>query len=308
MQCTLLTKDEVCDIPLEIFKKYGTNAAVTDFTLLLGIEVSSDHTSDSLYYKDSKFTDTRAADYWTKTKEGDKIIAISSYSFGYYSSKKVNNLFLGIRPVLNYSDIKDNVTDTLISDKKVLEVEYGEYPQTVCEEKVNAELEKLFREGNLVKTGKRYTINSSNISNFFQTISEYSYKGRKYIRFVADRNDIRTRLSNKKYIEYGKPYWIEVEPITWMIDEDIAVSKRLLITGILFDINYSGVFEDTQMFDYLNNYFVKEIKAEKKKKERNRFDDLEIENMSLEELQELRFKIEKELKRKVKIIRKGGVI
>lgn len=311
MKCTLLTKDEVCQNQLNIFKKYGTNAAVTDFSLLLGIEVSSDHTSDSLYYRDIEFTDTRAADYWTKTKQEDNVVAISSYSFGYNSPKKINNLFLGIRPVLKYSSIKNEINNTKISDKEVLEVQYGEYPQTICKE--SAEIEKMYKEGKLLKTEKTYTINSKNTNTFSpETLNEYYYKDKKYIRFIADRDIIRTKLSNKKYIEYGKAYWIEVEPIIWMIDEnnDIAVSKKLLTTGIPFDKSYNGKFEDTEIYNYLNNYFIKEIKAEKKLKQKTKLDDIEkeIENMSLEQLQELRFIIEKQIKKEVKVKRKGGII
>lgn len=97
-----------------------------------------------------------------------------------------------------------------------------------------------------------------------------------------------------------------------MIDEDkdIAVSKKILITGIPFDKYYSGIFEETNMYNYLNNYFIKEIKTKKKKKQKNKLDDIEekIENMSLEELQQLRFIIENQIKKEVKIKRKGGII
>lgn len=300
MKCTLLTKDEVCNNQLQIFKKYGTNAAVTDFSLLLGIEVSSNHTSDSLYYRDKVFEDTRAADYWTRTKE-ETPIAISSYSFGFNSPKNINNLYIGIRPVLKYAKIINETYDKKITDKEILEVKYGEYPQTVCEDKTNLELEKLYKEGKLEKTEKIYTINSNKTETFFpQKIIEYTYNGKKYIRFIADRDTIRTKLSNKKYIEYNRPYWIKVEPIIWMIDEkqDIAVSKKLLITGIPFDENYNNTFEETNIYKYLNEYFIKEIKTENN----------ELEKMSLRELQELKLKIEKQMKEEAKIKKRGGII
>lgn len=313
MECTLLTKEEVCQNQLQIFKKYGTNAAVTDFSLLLGIEVSSDHTSDSLYYRDKDFNDTRAADYWTKTKEKDKVTVISSYSFGYNSPKNINKLYIGIRPVLKYSDIKSEIDNAEISEKKVLEVEYGEYPQTICEDKTNFEIEKMYKEGKIIKTGKKYTINTNESKTFSpQELDEYSYNNKKYIRFIANRDLVRTKLSNKKYIEYKKPYWIKVEPVIWMIDEEknLAVSKKLLFTGIPFDKDYNGKFEETIIYNYLNNFFIKEIIFKKNKKEKTKIDTIEeeIENMTLEELQELRFIIEKQIKKEVKIKRKGGII
>ena len=312
MECRLLTKEEVCSGCYQIFKKYGTNAAVTDLSLLLGIEVSSDHTSDSLYYKDSEFADTRAADYWTMTKDGDRVVAISSYSFGYNAPKKMSNIFIGIRPVLKYSDLKESITDKKLSDKEVLEVHFGEYPQTVCDDKIRFELEKAYRDGSLMKSGKKYTVNSKIDGSFSpQFLTEYHYKDKKYVRFIADRNVIRTRLSNKKYIEYKSPYWIEVEPITWMIDEekDMLVCKKSLITGIPFDSKYYGEFEDTFIFNYLNNYFIKEIACEKKQ-EINKYEMIEkaIEEMNLNELQQLRFFLESQINNKVKLKRKGGII
>ena len=307
MECTLLTKNEACSIKqLQIFKKYGTNAAVTDFTLLLGIEVSNDHTSDTSYYLDPLFSDTRAADYWTKTIEEGKVVTISSYSFGYNSLTKGINKYIGIRPVIKYSDIKDDVQDKQISDKKVLEVEFGEYPQTVCDEKTRLELEKEYSENKLEKTGKKYSINKTSI------FTEYYYNEKKYIRFIADREIIRTKLSNKNYIEYGKAYWIKVEPIIWMIDEkeDKAVSKKLLITGMPYDKENNIDFEKTYIYKYLNNYFIKEIKAEKKTKEKSKLEEFkqEIENMTLEELQELRIILENQMRKKVKIKSKGGIL
>ena len=311
MECTLLTKQEVCDNQIQIFKKYGTNAAVTDFSLLLGIEVSSNHTCDTLYYRDKDYIDTRAADYWTKTREKDKVIAISSYSFGYNSPKNMKNRYLGIRPVIKYSDILDECLNKRLSDKEVIEVEYGEYPQTICDEKIRLELEKEYKEDKLVKTNKTYVINSTKEPYNTKILQEYQCNGRKYIRFIADGNQVRTKLSNKKYIEYGKAYWIKVEPIIWMIDkeEDIAVSKKLLISGMPFDNNYKESFEETEIYKYLNNYFIKEIITEKKIRDKSKLEEVEeyLENLSLQELQELRIIIEKQIKKEVKIKCKGGI-
>lgn len=307
VKCTLLTKKQVCDNPLQMFKKYGTNAAVTDFSLLLGIEVSSDHTSDTLYYQDKSFIETRAADYWTKTQKEDKAIAISSYGFGYNSPKKMNDSYIGIRPVINYSDINKYVKEKRITDKNVLEVDYGEYPQTICDKKLELQLEQMYKENAIQKTEKKYTISSS---RFFipQELDEYYFNGNKYIRFIADRDIIRTKLSNKKYIEFGKTYWIKVEPITWMIDEkeDIAVTKNLLISGIPFDNYNNHKFEDTEIYNYLNNYFIKEIHNIKE----NKLDDIEkkLETLSLEELKELKIIIERQIKKEVKTKCKGGII
>ena len=59
---TFLTKDEIEN--LEIFKKYGTAAAVSDFSIGRGAYVSSYCTSEGTSLKD------RTGWYWTKTPDG----------------------------------------------------------------------------------------------------------------------------------------------------------------------------------------------------------------------------------------------
>ena len=86
MVADFLTKDQVCGKNcLSIFKRYGTNAAVTDISILLGCGVTNNHTSDSIF---NDF-DTRSADYYTKTKSNSRVIAISSYGFGYNGEKSL---------------------------------------------------------------------------------------------------------------------------------------------------------------------------------------------------------------------------
>lgn len=309
MEITLLDKDDVCGSnALQIFKKYGTNAAVTDFSILLGCGVTSDHTSDSTFYD----LDTRSADYFTKTKANNKIVAISSYGFEYNGEKKLDDRFIGIRPIVKYSDIKNSCYDEILSDKNVKEVKFGEYPQTLCEKKTYNELEELYKKGMLKRSNKIYTTDSK-ISGQFkkQTHIEYEYNVNKYIRFIADRNIVRAKLSDEKNIEYNKAYWIKTEPIIWMIDEkeNIAVSKRILISGIPFDDNYNCDYNNSLIKKYLNEYFAKEILAEKPITKKDRFCNIKahIDDLTLEELQELRIIIEEEMREKAKVRCKGGI-
>ena len=52
------------------------------------------------------------------------------------------------------------------------------------------------------------------------------------------------KLSDGRTIQDGTPYWVEVEPIKWMIDErtNIALSKKLIFSGVQFNrkSNYNG--------------------------------------------------------------------
>lgn len=303
IELTFLTKDQVCDDEkkLEIFKKYGTNASITDFSLLLGVGVTRDHTSESPYNHDLRLKDTRAADYWTKTIENDKVIAISSYGLGFCGPKKINDREIGIRVSVNYQKIKNKIIDKR-KINNILEVDYGEYPQTIVDKKLQMKLENLYKEGNLKTTGKQYTVNSGEEDIIFQTITEYEYKEDKYIRFVADRNIIRTRLSNKKYMEYNKEYWIKVEPITWLVDEreNIAVTKKILLSGIPYNDKVTDNFEETIIYKFINYYLSKEIVPNNKTIKEI------IQDMNLEELQELKSFIEKQIK-EVKVKSIGGM-
>ena len=307
MEISLLTKKQVCgQSALSIFKKYGTNAAVTDFSILLGCGVTSDHTSDSSFYD----YDTRSADYFTKTKNKNKIIAIESYGFEYNSEKHIDDRHVGIRPIIKYSDIKDYAYDEKKSEKGVLEVKFGEFPQTVCNAKLEYELEKLYQEGKLIKTDKIYTTDSNVFGDFEkQDHIEYKYKGEKYIRFIADKDPVRAKLSNQNYTIYNKPYWLKVEPITWMIDKeaDIAVSKKILLSGMPYDIKQENEFEKTIIYNYLNTYFSKQIISSKINDKYTKVEYIEklLSNLSLRELQELRIIIEEEMRGKVKRI--GGI-
>ena len=67
MDITILEKKQIFGITaLKIFKKRGTKAAISDYAILSGGEVSN-----SEYLGNKQILENRIGWYWTKTDDGD---------------------------------------------------------------------------------------------------------------------------------------------------------------------------------------------------------------------------------------------
>lgn len=241
-----------------ILKDYGTKASITDFAILLGGFVS-EHTASN---------GKRTGNWWTLTNNrGDASIInfVGNSSWDVLFNTKV-----GFRPTIPYSKIKEFVDNIERKNSEIIEAECFLYPQTICSARERNILEKLYQNGNLLKTGKKYTTNS--VDNYIYYSSdfiprefiEYKYNEKKYIRFIANQNiNIDEALSDGTKIEEGCPYWIKVEPIKFLVDEqkDEAIIKDIIVAGIKFnnERNYKGNFTTTVAKNYLDTYFSKDI-------------------------------------------------
>ena len=262
---TFLTEKQVFgDNRLEIFEKYGTKCAITDFSILLGGGVSEDE-----FIKGLPSLKNRSCAWWTRTPASFGSVNVvdedgSRYNYG------ISTRDIGARPAIPYSSIKSKCSNKSINNHGILEVEYGEYPQTVVLDDVAKVLESEYSKGTLKKTGKSYTTDSTNIGNNYSgfqptTHIEYEYNGKKYIRFVVKENSSRVTLSNRREKRHIDVCWIEVEPIKWLIDEknDIALSKNVIFAGVKFEHHINNTFQidfyDTNIKKFMDNYFSKEI-------------------------------------------------
>ena len=260
-EITFLTEEQVWgENQLDIFKKYGTKCAITDFSILLGGYPSNHYTSEG------KSRKNRTGYWWTKTQYDNNTRAV--YTLGSSCLFTVYERDAGARPALPYSSISRYIKNRARNKKGILEVEYGEYPQTIVSEDFAIILEKAYSNRTIKKTGKSYTTDSVsklNVNTPFQarTHIEYEYNGKKYIRFVADSNSDGVVLSDGRMIRYGSPYWVSVEPIKWMIDEknNIALSKKLIFSGVQFNriSKYRVDFNKTDIKEYIDKYFSKDI-------------------------------------------------
>ena len=92
--------------------------------------------------------------------------------------------------------------------------------------------------------------------------------GKRYIRVPGRPADNDSKLSTREQVEKWKPYWVEVQPIEWLMDPSgTMVAKKCLFAGIQFDTksSYDGDFSKTSMKHYLDTYFAKEMKPTKKR-------------------------------------------
>lgn len=150
----------------------------------------------------------------------------------------------------------------------VKEVYYGEYPQSIVSEGYSLELESNYQNGSLKTTGKSYTTDPVAYASFFETFQarkhiEYEYCGSKYIRLIGDSNGSNEILSDGRTIQVGIPYWVKVEPISWLIDEisGIALCKKIIFSGVQFKnkCDYQGDFINTDINRFMNDCWAKEI-------------------------------------------------
>ncbi len=247
--CTFLTDDLIFgNSRLDIFDKYGTKCAITDFAILLGGYVSSE--------------DYTTGFWWTGN-------AWNVDTNGSYCWSNIQGRTGGARPALPYSSIQSISSYKGRENSGVLEVAYGEYPQTIVDNyHLKTLLENRYYTGYLRTTGRKYTTDSVQVNDYsisFQDRQhiEYEYDGKRYIRFVVDQNCAEEILSDGRRVKLGDVRWVRVEPIIWLVDEkaDIALSKKILFSGVQFknDETYNGDFDKTDIKQFMDRYFSKEI-------------------------------------------------
>lgn len=123
---TFLTEEQCFgNDKLDILEKRGTQAAITDFSVLLGGWVSDYHVDN-----DSSL-EGRTGWYWTKSDDGDNDARVV-FAYGYCFYDIVRSRPGGARPALPFSSISSISTNGESGKRArdgVLEVEYGYYPQ-----------------------------------------------------------------------------------------------------------------------------------------------------------------------------------
>ena len=154
---TFLTGEQIFGSnQIDVIKKRGTKAAISDFSVLLGGCVSDYHIDN-----DSSL-EGRTGYYWTKSDDGDNDARVVHAS-GLRDCITVNERFGGARPALPFSSISSIPTNGESGKRArdgVLEVEYGYYPQKAVSRDMQERLEQAYRRGNISKTRNTYTTDS----------------------------------------------------------------------------------------------------------------------------------------------------
>ena len=262
---TLLTAEQIWgdkdgNGQLDVMRKYDQTVAPTDLAVLLGGYVTGDF-NDRTSEDDLTCTSLSASSHKNQTVRCVHYDGSECWQEPYKRRASV-------RPALPPSE----TSKICPNEVKVLDdiriAEYGEYPQTVADEHTSEKLERLLESRSLHPTGKSYTFDS--VEDYYEpfkatTYPEYELDGKRYIRLPGRPADSESRLSTGKQAEAGKPYWVQVQPIEWLVDESGTwVSKKCLLAGIQFDTRYSydGNFSKTFIKKYLDTYFAKEIQNE----------------------------------------------
>lgn len=233
---------------LEVIRKYGTKAAITDLCVLTG----------GYFW------------FWTKSDDNSNDVrAASNHGDRHYTYKFRRNGV--VRPALQSSVIFSQISPNRVRGYDgTEEVEYGEYPQYAADSRMQSILESEYNRG-MNKTGRSYTFDSVKLDDYdtgFKpvTYEEYEYQGKRYIRIRANSGfgGNKFKLSNGVEYRNGDCVWVEVSPVKWLIDDrtGILVSKMGLVSGIRFldrNHNYKGDFSRTEMKEYLDRYMMRDL-------------------------------------------------
>lgn len=289
MKCSLTLPTEAqtldADERLEVLKKVGLGAFMTDLAVITGGHISSFEVGvgeDSIFQGPP--TKYRSALYMTRSATGVGSIwgvyddpmfkkSAATYCFDPGATNAV------IRPMMATNFISFSPKETYTDERtNVEEIAYGEYPQFAVSPKMQEELENNLQSRNLYMTGKNYTFNSPSYErpktvdghrdNSFKptNYSEYEYQGKKYVRVKADIYIVsmsnKIMLSNGMICTSGDSVWLEVSPVIWYVDKksQFLISKYGLLSGIRFDDKkYYGKFEETEMKKYMDNYMANNL-------------------------------------------------
>lgn len=240
----------------KIIEIYGAKCRVTDYAILLGCKVSEDE-----YVGEIKDYKNRVGLYGTKTR-------ISKGWKDYMAHADYSDAFsgvTGIRPITSYKRLAETMhcyKTERFGD--LIEAMYCEQPRNIVDDTTGQALEELYSNGELSSTGKVYLsyFNQKFCDNNYTKHVEYTYGNEKYIRMVCKNtffSDGRI-LSNGKEAEVNKPYWIKVEPIIWLIDEehDMALTKEIIDAGVIY--GHGKSFDKTIIYKYSNTCLVENMR------------------------------------------------
>ena len=268
MEITLLREEDIWgDRALEVIQAYGTKVGISDVAIALGTMMGSG-TQNSAGVASGLAWSASSNIY-------GHVRSVDSYGDKDYSFHPDNRKAAGC-PALPFSTTSkirpDNVRAMRLANNKTVQIcEYGFYPQTVVPKSVSQELEALYQKHTLKTTGKTYTFDSAELDAYStgftpRNCAEYSFAGKKYVRIEGRPYDSDSILSDGTSVQKGQAYWFEVQPIEWLVDpKGMWVSRQALFAGIQFDTKekYDGNFANTAMYNYLQQYFAKEMEAQK---------------------------------------------
>ena len=265
---TFLTEEQCFgNDKLDILKKRGTQAAITDFSILLGAYVFDYHIDN-----DSSL-EGRTGWYWTKSDDGDNDARVVDVD-GIRTCRSVNSRNGGARPALPFSSISSIPTNGESGKRArdgILEVEYGYYPQKAVAKDMQERLERAYKNRTISRTKNSYTTDPVAYDNYDtsfqpQAHQEYEYNGKRYVRVNANSyyDGYYFTVSNGKEYKDGDSVWLEVSPVKWIVDEKshMMITEKLIFAGVQFnkESNYhTEDFDKTDIKTFMDRYLSRDL-------------------------------------------------
>ena len=253
---------------LDIFKKRGNIAAITDFAILLGGYVCDDY-----HIKDDSSLKGRTGFYWTKSDNnyGSTYVVDDDGTRMYYAVVGRNEGARPALPFLEVSSIPMNGESGKRAKDGVLEVEYGYYPQKAVSRDMQERLERAYRSGNISKTRNSYITDSRRYDAKHEKFApkqheEYEYNGKRYVRVEAnsDFEGNAFTLSNGENYRDGDDVWVEVSPVKWLVDEKhhLMITEKIIFAGVRFNdkSNYhTEDFDKTEIKKFMDEHLWRDM-------------------------------------------------
>lgn len=266
---TFLTEEQIFGSnQIDVIRKRGTKAAITDFSILLGAYVS-----DYVHVNGDISLEGRTGYYWTKSDDGNNDARVV-FDYGTRDYGTVSKRNGGARPALPFSStgsIPTNGESGKRAKDGVLEVEYGYYPQRAVSRDMQERLEQAYRRGNISKTRNTYTTDSEKYNAYSRpfkakTHEEYEFNGKRYVRVEANSNfgGRPCTLSNGEQYRDGDNIWVEVLPVKWLVDERTRtmITEKLIFSGVQFnkERNYkTRNFDRTDIKTFMDRYLARDL-------------------------------------------------
>lgn len=233
---------------------------ITDYAILLGTWLKK-----TRYEEEKEICNGEVLGEMLMLDETRKIdFHVLEYPFSseLYHVNNIGAAYYGIKPVFNFDTFPINdITSSCFIDDNIMTVNYGEYPQNIVTDDLSRILEKEFNSNSLDKTRKQYTAFDNDMNKI--KYDEYLYKNKKYVRIVGYKPSNEGYLSNGKLFEVNVPYWIEVEPIKFIVDtvKNIVISDKIILSSVPVASSYDDTrdFENTFLSKYLNEIFINEV-------------------------------------------------
>ncbi len=199
--------------------------------------------------------------FWTKTPFDDQMYNSSYFSYPYATN-------ISVLPTLKPSEslYKDLFLEGNFSES-IPTVQFGTYPQNyVTDVALWTELNEAYQARTLPKTGNQYTFYRNEALGNYKTgrlctYESFTWEDRQFLFLPSLRETFA--ITYDILVLPNQPIWIEILPVEWKIDtkHQVLVASKVLLSGIPLhnDDWYSGDFEDSFLYGYLNHHFKKQL-------------------------------------------------